>query len=190
VDEWGLVGTWAALHLLRLRERQGFSIVALGDDKQCASVEAGAIIELSRLALGAEQVPEILTTRRQRTEREQTIAGLFREGGAAEALAMKRSDGTAEMAYGGYDRVVARARRALPQPAQHPRSARRPTVTRTGSGLRFVSSGAPWACSARTSVPSKRLTANGTSRCGWRGVTWSACSVQPGRHTPTDEADR
>jgi hypothetical protein len=71
-------------------------------------VAAGSIIELSRRALGAEQVPEILTTRRQQTEREQTIAGLFREGRAAEALAMKRADGTAEMAYGGYDGAVTR----------------------------------------------------------------------------------
>ena len=83
-------------------------VVALGDDKQCAAVEAGSIIDLSRRALGAEQVPEILTTRRQQTERERTIAGLFREGRAAEALDMKRADGTAEMAYGGYDGVVAR----------------------------------------------------------------------------------
>ena len=108
VDEWGLIGTWGALHLLRMQQRYGFAIVALGDDKQCASVEAGSIIELSRRALGAEQVPEILTTRRQQTERERTIAGLFREGRAAEALDMKRADGTAEMAYGGYDGVVAR----------------------------------------------------------------------------------
>ena len=54
-----------ALELLRLRDRQGFSVVALGDDKQCESIEAGAIIELSRRALGAEQVPQILTTVRQ-----------------------------------------------------------------------------------------------------------------------------
>ena len=108
VDEWGLIGTWGALRLLRMQERYGFAIVALGDDKQCASVEAGSVIDLSRRALGAEHVPEILTTRRQRTERERKIAGLFREGRAAEALDMKRADGTAEMAYGGYDGVVAR----------------------------------------------------------------------------------
>ena len=111
VDEWGLIGTWGALHLLRLQQRYGFAIVALGDDKQCAAVEAGSIIELSRRALGAEQVPEILTTRRQQTERERTIAGLFRDGRAAEALDMKRADGTADMAYGGYDGVVARVAR-------------------------------------------------------------------------------
>jgi hypothetical protein len=108
VDEWGLIGTWGALHLLRMQQRYGFAIVALGDDKQCASVEAGSIIDLSRRALGVERVPEILTTRRQQTERERNIAALFREGRAAEALDMKRADGTAEMAYGGYDGGVAR----------------------------------------------------------------------------------
>ena len=108
VDEWGMVGTRQGLELLRHQERHGFSIVALGDDKQCASISAGAIIELSRHALGAEQVPEILTTRRQKTEREQEIVGLFREGRAAEALDMKRADRTAEMVYGGHDGVVAR----------------------------------------------------------------------------------
>ena len=108
VDEWAMVGTRQALELLRLQERHGFSIVALGDDKQCTAISAGAIIDLSRRALGAEQVPEILTTRRQETERERRIAGLFRDGRAAEALDLKRADGTAEMAYGGYDGVVDR----------------------------------------------------------------------------------
>ena len=111
VDEFGLLGTRQGLELLRLREQMGFSIVALGDDKQCESIQAGAIIELSRRALGAEQVPQILTTVRQQTERERQIVGLFREGRAAEALDMKRADGTAEMVPGGYDGVVARVAR-------------------------------------------------------------------------------
>jgi len=108
VDEWGLVGTRSALELMRLQGRYGFSLVALGDDKQCSSVEVGSIIELSCKALGSEQVPDILTTKRQQTERERVIAGLFREGRAAEALDPKREDGTAMLAYGGYDGVVAR----------------------------------------------------------------------------------
>ena len=108
VDEWGLLGTRQALELLRLQDRHGFKVVALGDDKQCQAIEAGAIIDLSRRALGAEQVPVILTTLRQQTERERQIVGLFREGRAAEALGMKRADGTAEMAPGGYQGVVAR----------------------------------------------------------------------------------
>jgi hypothetical protein len=108
VDEWGLIGTRQALELLRLREKHGFTIVALGDDKQCSAVAAGNIIDLSRRALGAEQIPEILTTRRQQTEREQKIAGLLRKGRAAEALAMKRSDGSAEMIPGGEAAVAQR----------------------------------------------------------------------------------
>jgi hypothetical protein len=108
VDEWGLLGTRQALELLRLQERHGFKVVALGDDKQCQAIEAGAIIDLSRRALGADRVPVIPTTLRQRTECERQIVGLFRDGRAAEALDMKRADGTAEMAPGGYDGVAAR----------------------------------------------------------------------------------
>jgi conjugative relaxase-like TrwC/TraI family protein len=109
IDEWGLLGSRQALELLRMREKYGFTVVALGDDKQCGSIEAGAIISLSRRALGTDQVPEILTTRRQQTEREREIVGLLREGRAAEALTMKRADGTAEMVFGGRDGVIKRA---------------------------------------------------------------------------------
>jgi hypothetical protein len=108
VDEWGMLGTRAGLALLRAQEKHGFSIVALGDDKQCASIEAGPIIDLSRRALGAGNVPEILTTKRQKTEREREIVGLLREGRAAAALEMKREDGMAELAYGGRVGVIAR----------------------------------------------------------------------------------
>jgi AAA domain-containing protein len=108
VDELGLLGTRQGLELLRLREQHGFGVVALGDDKQCASIESGNIITLCRRTLGAEQVPEILTTVRPQTERERTIAGLIREGQPAPALDMKRSDGTAEMVPGGYDQLVGR----------------------------------------------------------------------------------
>jgi hypothetical protein len=108
VDEFGLLGTRQGLELLGLREQMNFSVVALGDDKQCESIQAGAIIDLSRRALGVEYVPQILTTVRQQSERERHIVSLFREGRAAEALDMKRADGTAEMVHGGYDGVIAR----------------------------------------------------------------------------------
>jgi conjugative relaxase-like TrwC/TraI family protein len=108
VDEWGMIGTRSGLELLRAQARHGFKIVALGDDKQCASIEAGPVIDLSRRALGKGNVPEILTTKRQRTERERQIAGLLRGGRAAEALDMKREDGTAEMVKGGRAGVIAR----------------------------------------------------------------------------------
>ncbi|MDN3563044.1 MobF family relaxase, partial [Paeniroseomonas aquatica] len=108
VDELGQVGARQMLDLLRLRQQHGFRIVAVGDDKQCQGIEAGPVVNLMRRALGPEAVPEILTTRRQRTEREREIAGLFRDGKAAEALAMKRSDGTAEAVPGGYNDAVRR----------------------------------------------------------------------------------
>ncbi len=108
VDEMGLLGTRQGLALLQLQQQHGFRMVWMGDPKQLGSIEAGPIIELSRRALGAEQVPEILTTQRQQTERERTIAGLFREGKASEALAMKRQDGTAEMVPGGKADVIER----------------------------------------------------------------------------------
>jgi len=108
VDELGQVGARQMLELLRLRAEHGFRIVAVGDDKQCQGIEAGPVVALMRRALGPEALPEILTTRRQRSEREREIAGLFREGRAAEALAMKREDGTAEAVPGGYDDAVRR----------------------------------------------------------------------------------
>ena len=80
--------------------------------------QAGATIDLARRALGAERVPEILTTLRQQTERERTIVGLFREGRAAEALDMKRADRTAEMVPGGYDGVVSRVAKLYAQRLQ------------------------------------------------------------------------
>ena len=108
VDELGLLGTRQGLELLRARDRHGFAIVALGDSRQCQSINAGSIIDLSRKALGAEQVPEIITTVRQQTEREREIVGLIRDGQPKQALDMKRSDGTAEMVPGGYAHLVTR----------------------------------------------------------------------------------
>jgi hypothetical protein len=108
VDEWGTLGARQGLELLQLQAKHGFSVVALGDDKQLSSIMAGPIVDLTRRALGTENVPEIITTKRQKSDREQAIVGLLREGRAAEALTMKREDGTAEMAPGGRAGVIAR----------------------------------------------------------------------------------
>jgi hypothetical protein len=108
IDELGLLGKRQLLDILQLQEKHGFQIVAVGDPKQCQSIEAGPVIELLRDALGPEAVPEILTSIRQRTERERTIAGLFREGRAVDALDMKRQDRTAELVAGGRDRTIQR----------------------------------------------------------------------------------
>ena len=64
-----------------------------------------------RKAVGDEAIPEILTSIRQKTEREREIASLFRAGRAAEALEMKQQDGTAELVAGGRQATVQRVAR-------------------------------------------------------------------------------
>jgi TrwC relaxase/AAA domain len=108
VDEVGLLGTRQMLDLLRLQERTGMQIVIVGDPKQCQSIEAGPVIDLLRKAVGEAAIPQILTSIRQKTEREREITGLFRAGRAAEALEMKQQDGTAELVAGGRQATVQR----------------------------------------------------------------------------------
>jgi ATP-dependent exoDNAse (exonuclease V) alpha subunit len=113
VDEVSLVGTRQFLDLLKLREERGFQLVAIGDQKQCQSVEAGNVIDLVNRALPGS-VPEIVTSIRQKherereREREREIAGLFREGKAKQALDMKREDNTAILVAGGREATARR----------------------------------------------------------------------------------
>lgn len=106
IDEIGLIGTRQFLETMRLQARHGFQLVAVGDPKQCQSIEAGPVIDLLRRALGPEAIPEILTSIRQETERERAATLLFRDGRAAEGLAAKRADGTARLVPGGYREAV------------------------------------------------------------------------------------
>lgn len=112
VDEWGQLGTRQGLELLRARDKYGFTLVSLGDDSQIGSIMAGSIFDLSRRVLGKDNIPEITVTQRQKTDREVEIAKLFRDGMAADALDMKRADGTAELAYGGREGVIRRTAKA------------------------------------------------------------------------------
>ncbi|WP_346726639.1 MobF family relaxase [Acidiphilium multivorum] len=110
IDELGTIGTRQMLDLLRLQERHGFRMVAIGDPKQCQSIEAGQVIGLLEKGLG--KVPSIESTVRQTNERAREIACLLRQGGAeavGKALDMKRQDGTAEIVAGGHSEVIARA---------------------------------------------------------------------------------
>jgi len=109
IDELGLLGARQFLDLLRLQKERGFQLVAVGDPKQCQSIEAGPLIDLLRRALGPEAVPEILTSIRQETERERETTLMFRDGRAAEALALKRADHTAVLVPGGYRAAVEHA---------------------------------------------------------------------------------
>ena len=108
IDEVSQIGPRQLLTLLELQARTGMTVKMLGDPEQCQAIEAGDALEILRRALPPEAMPELLTTVRQTTRRGREIAGLFREGEAAKALAMKREDGHAMLAGGDYDQVVAR----------------------------------------------------------------------------------
>ena len=96
------------LDLLRLRQQHGFKLVLAGDDEQGQSIQAGPVIDLLRRALGEERIPKILTTIRQDAENERALANMFRRGDVADAIRIKRADGTAELVPGGYRDAVTR----------------------------------------------------------------------------------
>lgn len=107
VDELGLVGTRQMLDLLRLQAKHGFQLVAVGDPRQCQSIEAGPVISILQQALGEGAIPELLSTMRQATERERKTSLMFRDGRAQEALDAKREDRTAQLVPGGYREAIA-----------------------------------------------------------------------------------
>jgi len=108
IDEVSQVAPRSFLKLLELQGEHGFAIKALGDQEQCQAIEAGDTIEILRRVLPKVAMPELLTTVRQETARARMIAGLFREGRAEDALAMKREDGTAWLVGGDQDQVIGR----------------------------------------------------------------------------------
>jgi TrwC relaxase/AAA domain len=107
VDEIALVGSRQMLDLARLQGRHGFQLVMLGDPKQSQSVEAPAIGLLTN-ALGPDAIPEILTSARQKLERDRETTLLWREGRAAEALERKMEDGDLLLVAGGRAATIRR----------------------------------------------------------------------------------
>jgi hypothetical protein len=106
LDEVSQIAPRPMLKLLELQARTGMTIKMLGDREQSQAIEAGDAIEILRRALPPEALPELLTTMRQLSRRGREIAGLFREGEAAKAMAMKREDNHAILVGGDRDQVV------------------------------------------------------------------------------------
>ncbi len=106
IDEVSQIGPRSFLKLLELQARHDLTIKGLGDREQCQAIEAGDTMEIMSRALPQGSIPELLTTVRQETARGREIAGLFRAGNAAKALAMKKEDGTVRMVGGDQDEVV------------------------------------------------------------------------------------
>lgn len=106
VDEMSQIGTAQALGLLRLRATHGFTIAAIGDDRQNQAIEAGSTIKLMRSALGAEAVPELESSVRQLRERDRATALLFRHGEAEAGIARLQEDGHAILVPGGHRQAI------------------------------------------------------------------------------------
>jgi hypothetical protein len=109
VDEVSMLSSKQQLALMRLQRQHGFVLAAVGDFAQLQSVEASAGMKLIEQAL--PDIPQILTSIRQRRQSERDITQLFREGDAAEALSRKQGDGTAIIVAGGRVRTVERVAR-------------------------------------------------------------------------------
>ena len=108
IDEISQVGPRQFLALLEIQRATGCTIKALGESEQCQAIEAGDTMEILRRVLPNSARPELLSTVRQETRHGRRIAGLFRDGRAAEALALKRADGTAMLISGDEEQVIER----------------------------------------------------------------------------------
>jgi conjugative relaxase-like TrwC/TraI family protein len=99
IDETSLASAKDALALLELREAVGCTLLAIGDERQGRSVEAGGVVGLLGRALNGE-VAEVTSTVRQRSAQERELAGLARAGRAADVLDALRDQGRARLAPG------------------------------------------------------------------------------------------
>ncbi|WP_284259119.1 MobF family relaxase [Acidocella aquatica] len=107
VDEVGLLGTRQLNAIMAAQAEKGFQLVMIGDPKQMQAVEAGPVIELLRQALGAEKVPELGSSVRQKAADERETVLMFRNGQTEEAVRRKDANGTLQVVPGGYEEAVA-----------------------------------------------------------------------------------
>ncbi len=107
VDEVGLLGTRQLNAIMAAQTEKKFQLVMIGDPKQMQAVEAGPVIELLRQALGADKVPELGSSVRQKAEDERETVLMFRNGQTEEAVRRKDANGTLQVVPGGYEEAVA-----------------------------------------------------------------------------------
>jgi hypothetical protein len=115
VDEVAVLGVKQMRDLLRLQQQTGAQIATIGDPAQMNSIEAGAVVPLLQKAIGGKAI-EILTSIRQRTQRELDITAKLRnEATIPDALAMKRADGDLQLVAGGPDATIRHAAKLYAQ---------------------------------------------------------------------------
>jgi hypothetical protein len=106
VDEVGLLGTRQLNAIMAAQAAQKFQLVMIGDPKQMQAVEAGPVIELLCRALGADKVPELGSSIRQKAEEERETVLMLRNGQTEEAIRRKDANDTLKIVPGGYEEAV------------------------------------------------------------------------------------
>ena len=105
-DEVSLVSVPQQVALMKLASETGAQLVEIGDPKQAASVETPAIDLLAR-TIGDEAIPKLLTSIRQKDERDREIALMFRNGQAADGIKALNEQNRFHLVAGGTDATIA-----------------------------------------------------------------------------------
>jgi len=105
-DEVSQIGVRHQVALLKLARATGAQLHEIGDPRQCQAVSAPGI-DLMVKAIGDENIAKILTTVRQQHERDRAVAGMFRDGQAADAVKALEEDGRFHLVAGGREATVA-----------------------------------------------------------------------------------
>jgi TrwC relaxase/AAA domain len=109
-DEVSQIGVQHQVALLKLARATGAQLHEIGDPRQCQAVSAPGI-DLMVKAIGDENIAKILTTVRQQHERDRAVAGMFRDGQAADAVKALEEDGRFHLVAGGREATVAQTAR-------------------------------------------------------------------------------
>ena len=106
-DEVSQIGIRHQVALLQLAAKHGAQLVEIGDPRQTQAVDNPALGLMAK-AVGDENIPQLLTTIRQRDERGRAVATMFRDGQAADGIAALREDGRFHPVAGARGAVVQR----------------------------------------------------------------------------------
>jgi hypothetical protein len=104
-DEVSLIGMKDQAKLTDIVKETGARLVEIGDTRQIAAVENPALDLVAR-AIGDDRISKIMTTVRQKNDRDKDVALMWRDGRAAEAIEALQQDGRFHLVAGGPDATV------------------------------------------------------------------------------------
>ena len=190
VDELGLLGTRQLNAIMAAQAEKNFQLVMIGDPKQMQAVEAGPVIELLRRALGADKVPELGSSVRQKVEEERETVLMFRNGQTEEAVRRKDANGTLRIVPGGYEEAVEHVAALWRQRREANRD--RPDFTISVSApsnaeAHDISLAIRQCRRTMGEIGADKITVNATDGVGERELRVGACRGGPGSPVPACE---